>query len=169
MREGESRGFRDALGRFATGVSIITAIGNAGQKLGFTANSFSSVSLNPPLILFSLARSASIFEEFLEVQHLAVSVLRAHHLPVCQAFATPSSEKWRDVDLALGLRTAAPVLADALAVFECRVERHYEGGDHTIFLCQVLEFRLGPPGPPLVFYGGGWYDLQPLDSTRIDE
>jgi flavin reductase (DIM6/NTAB) family NADH-FMN oxidoreductase RutF len=132
----DPRDFRNALGTYATGVTIITAAGDAGAPHGLTCNSFTSVSLNPPLVLWSLvvySRNMSVFQN---ASHFAVNVLGASQQALAVKFAKPSSRKFEGVAWAPGLG-GAPLLADCVANFQCRTVDRYYGGDHVIFLGAV--------------------------------
>ncbi|MAS43872.1 MAG: hypothetical protein CML46_11750 [Rhodobacteraceae bacterium] len=148
---------RRALGRFATGVTVITTRAPDGTALGFTANSFNSVSLNPPLILWSLARKSERLGAYRGADSYAVNVLAAHQEGLARQFAGPAETRFRDVDWREGLG-GAPVLAGALAVFECAHEAVYPAGDHELFIGRV-ERVTETPGDPLTFFGGGFFTL----------
>jgi flavin reductase (DIM6/NTAB) family NADH-FMN oxidoreductase RutF len=157
----DTRAFRDALGCFATGVTVITAEGPAGP-VGFTANSFASVSLAPPLVLWSVARTSGRFAVFSGAEAFAIHVLGDTQADVCRRFARGSGL----FDAAEGGRNAqgVAVLPAALARLDCRLEARYDGGDHLILLGRVLECRRWP-GRPLIFsagkMGGFAADAQP--------
>lgn len=142
-----------ALATFATGVTIVTALARDGTKLGVTANSFNSVSLAPPLILVSLARTLFSFEEFLHAPAFAVNLLRLEQRELCHRFGRASSEKWNGVACSEGLH-GAPLLQERLAVFECTPYAQYDGGDHVIVVGRVARFATNPHADPLVYYGG---------------
>ncbi len=135
----DPRDLRRALGCFGTGVTIVTAQTADGRRAGLTANSFSSVSLNPPLVLWSLSVHAPSLSVFQEASHFAVNVLGAHQEELARHFARSSEDKFAGVDWRPGLGRA-PVLADTVAHFECKAaDRHY-GGDHVIFLGAVESY-----------------------------
>lgn len=160
--EGNERRFRDALGAFATGVTVVTAPGLNGPglngALGITANSFSSLSLDPPLVLWSPARASRRFQAFAEAEHFAIHVLAADQHPLCRHF----SRQGHDFDLPLIALNAqgVPVLPGCLAVFECAREAVHAGGDHAIIVGRVLAAR-HRPGAPLVFSGGAFGGFTP--------
>ena len=143
-----------ALGRFATGVTVITTVGADGAPLGFTANSFNSVSLDPPLILWSLARTSQRLGAYRGASHYAVNVLAAEQEGLARRFAGPAEDRYADVDWAPGLG-GAPVLAGVLACFECAHEAVYPAGDHELFIGRVMRAR-ETPGRPLTYFGGGF-------------
>lgn len=148
----DRRDYRRALGQFATGVTVVTAGTPDGRRIGITVNSFSSVSLDPPLILWSLARNAGSFQDFCSATHFAVNVLegKQHHLS--RQFSTPMPDKFSGVECAEG-RAGCPLLAGAVAWFVCRKVRQYDGGDHVIFLGEVEDYK-HQEGEPLVFHSG---------------
>lgn len=133
------RAFRNALGYFATGVTVISAV-HDGQPVGMTANSFSSVSLEPPLILWSVARNSKSFARLRNANHFAVNVLASDQAQLAMEFARSGGAKFQSVPWDAG-RTAAPLLRDVAAQFECTQEAVYEGGDHAIILGRVLHFQ----------------------------
>lgn len=155
-----------ALATFATGVTIVTARAHDGTKLGVTANSFNSVSLSPPLILVSLARTLFSFEEFLRAPAFAVNVLRLEQRELCYRFGRASAEKWNGVRCTEGLH-GAPLLEERLAVFECTPYAQYDGGDHVIVLGRVARFAANPNLEPLVYYGGALRSL--AERHRVGE
>lgn len=153
----DTRSFRSALGTFATGITVVTSIGPDGERLGFTANSFNSVSLDPPLVLFSLDRRAYSLKAFEAAGVFAINVLREDQEQVSTAFARALSNKWDSVNFETW-ETGCPILADALANFECETKSMHDGGDHVIFVGQVLALRTGE-GRPLLYYRGAYRQL----------
>ncbi len=149
----EPRDFKEALGCFATGVTVITAVGPRGELVGITANSFNSVSLDPPLILFSLNRRAYSLRAFLSTQAFAVNILRAGQEEISDRFARALEDKWSEIDYELW-DSGCPILTAALASFECKIRHTYHGGDHVIFVGEVLRLCHDPEGQPLLFHGG---------------
>jgi flavin reductase (DIM6/NTAB) family NADH-FMN oxidoreductase RutF len=143
---------RRALGRFATGVTVITARGADGRPLGFTANSFNSVSIDPPLILWSLSRRSERLGAYRGASAYAVNILTAAQEGLARQFAAPAEDRFDGVVWEEGLE-GAPVLPDALAVFECLHEAVYPAGDHELFIGRVERVR-ERPGKPLTFFGG---------------
>jgi 4-hydroxyphenylacetate 3-hydroxylase, reductase component len=152
----DARAFRSALSTFATGVTVITTVGEDGALIGNTASSFNSVSLDPPLVLWSLARSAFSFAAYEKAEHFAVNVLREGHDDLSHRFSRSASHKWQGIDYETW-ETGCPVLPNALAIFECRKRHVYDGGDHAIFVGEVLKFDHDPKGKPLVFWRGGYH------------
>src|SRR6266446_4073088 len=149
------REFRDALGWFATGVTVITTRSKEGDLVGFTANSFTSVSLDPPLVLFSLNRGAQSLPIFEGCAHFAVNILAEHQAELSSRFATASHDKWEGVAVETW-ENGCPILADALANFECAVHAVHDGGDHRIFLGRVLRMQARGAGKPLLFSRGAY-------------
>ena len=143
---------RGALGRFATGVTIISCRDGAGLPVGLTANSFASLSLDPPLVLWSLRKVSSSLAAFDAAQHFAINVLAETQVDLSRRFAAAQTDKFVDGAWADGLG-GAPVLAGCAAVFECSVEARHELGDHVLFIGRVL--RLADLAvAPLLFQGG---------------
>ena len=156
----EPEEFRAALGCFATGVTVISTVGPRGELIGITVNSFNSVSLDPPLILFSLNRRAYSLRAFLSTQAFAVNILRAGQEEISERFARALDDKWSGVDYELW-DSGCPILTDALANLECKTRHTYHGGDHVIFVGQVMRLRHDPEGRPLVFYASGYCGVTP--------
>lgn len=148
----DARHLRAALGRFATGVTVITTRTASGKLEGLTANSFAAVSLDPPLISWSLRRSALSFAGFLGANHFAVNVLCAEQHALCRHFTTPRLDKFEDIAFTEGVH-GAPILVGSLATFECRTETTFEGGDHLIFIGRVIRAAYRD-GEPLIFSAG---------------
>ncbi len=153
--------FRSALGMFATGVTIVTARTADGDLVGLTANSFNSVSLEPPLVLWSLSRSAASMVALSTGSHYAVNILAADQKELAERFAGKREDRWGGVEFISGL-SGAPLLAGAVATFECFNRSRYEEGDHVIFVGEVerCEHRAGVS--PLLFHGGKFYTEHPL-------
>jgi flavin reductase (DIM6/NTAB) family NADH-FMN oxidoreductase RutF len=148
----DRRDYRKALGQFATGVTVVTARACDGRKVGVTVNSFSSVSLDPPLILWSISRQTPSFTDFSNATHFAVNVLesRQHHLS--RQFSTPVPDKFAGVEFGEGTG-GVPLLHGAIAQFVCRKVRQYDGGDHVILVGEVEHYKYNE-GEPLVFHSG---------------
>lgn len=176
-RSFSDRDFRDALGLFATGVVVITSAGNTGgssdrsEYLGATVSSFSSVSLDPPLILFSIGRQSKAFAAWQSVDAFAVNILSENQSAISTRFARALTDKWEGVNASTGLG-GTPLLSDALAWIECRSYSKYDGGDHLIIVGEVLSLtaRSGAATRPLVFFGGKYrqLDVNPGISTPPD-
>ncbi|WP_341677234.1 flavin reductase family protein [Niveibacterium sp. SC-1] len=150
--------FRRALGMFATGITVITARTVDGRRIGLTVNSFNSVSLDPPLIVWSLAQHLPVAPDFEACTHFAVNVLAADQLALSRRFATRDTDKFVDLEVDEGLGSA-PLLRGCLATFECRNTIRHKGGDHTVFLGAVERVRHGE-GHPLLYFGGRYRWLE---------
>lgn len=148
--------FRAALGMFATGVTIVTACGADGAPVGLTANSFNSVSLDPPLVLWSLARSAGSMSAFQRGSHYAINILTAEQHTLAERFASQSTDRFVDLPFRTGAG-GAPVLEGAAAVFECYNRSRYEEGDHVIFVGEVERCTWRAAAQPLIFHGGRYF------------
>ncbi|WP_374524006.1 flavin reductase [Sphingopyxis sp.] len=144
--------FRNALGSFATGVTIVTTRDAAGQDCGLTANSFNSVSLDPPMVLWSLARNSMSMDAFRNADHFAVHILAADQEPLSNGFAKRGADKFAGLTLERGAGDV-PLLAGCAARFQCRTAYQYEGGDHVIFVGEVIAFDHDDRAP-LLFHGG---------------
>jgi flavin reductase (DIM6/NTAB) family NADH-FMN oxidoreductase RutF len=153
--------FRAALGMFATGVTIVTARTADGKVVGLTANSFNSVSLTPPLVLWSLSRAAASMPAFSTGSHYAINVLAADQMPLAERFATKGADRWSGVTFDEGLG-GAPLLHGAAATFECFNRSRYEEGDHVIFVGEVERCAHRFGASPLLFHGGRYYTEHPL-------
>lgn len=148
----DARSLRNAFGSFATGVTIVTTRDLDGTDAGLTANSFSSVSLKPPMVLWSLSRTSSSISAFNNAAHFAVHVLSAEQEELSTRFAAKGADKFAGVLVERG-PDGLPLLMHCAARFVCRTAYRHEGGDHVIFVGEVLEF-LHSERPPLVFHGG---------------
>jgi flavin reductase (DIM6/NTAB) family NADH-FMN oxidoreductase RutF len=155
----DSREFRDTLGCFATGITVITTVDREGAPVGFTANSFTALSLDPPLILFCLDRNATCFESFHRNRHFAVNVLSAEQQEISNRFAKTGADKWSGVKFESG-GDGAPILAGCLASLECEINEVFEGGDHVIFIGKVTGMRRSKDDPrPLLYFRGRYAAL----------
>lgn len=148
----DPQAFRAALGTFTTGVTIITTQAEDGSPVGITANSFNSVSLNPPLVLWSLAKNARSLPVFSTGKHWNVHVLSSEQETLSGRFAMQGENKFAEVELDAGV-SEAPLLQDCTARFQCRTAFQYEGGDHVIFVGEVLAFDHSERAP-LAFQSG---------------
>ena len=157
------RSLRNALGAFATGVTIVTTRGPAGD-IGLTANSFSSVSLNPPMVLWSLAKTSASIDAFRDAPHFAIHILSSEQEHLSTRFASKTPDRFAGLDLERG-PDDIPMLANCSARFTCRTAFQYEGGDHVIFVGEVVEFTHSRSGP-LVFHGGRYGMLFQKDATQ---
>ncbi|MBO9604271.1 MAG: flavin reductase family protein [Novosphingobium sp.] len=152
MKTIEPSEFRNALGRFATGVTVITTVDEAGLRYGVTANSYNSVSLDPPLVLWSLANTSRSMEAFAACKAFAVHILGAHQEELAMRFASRGEDKFADLDTREGFG-GVPLFDDCVAHFECVAENRFEGGDHQIFLGRVVNFE-ACDHEPLLFHRG---------------
>lgn len=150
----DPRALRDALGSFATGVTVVTApaAGRDRPPVGMTVNSFSSLSLDPPLILWSIKRSNPNLARFGEGGHFGVNILADDQAPLCGYFAQPRAGLLDEMPFHEGIG-GIPLLDQCCATFECVTQGLVEGGDHLLVIGRVLRFRNEPRGP-LVFHGG---------------
>ena len=147
------RQLRDAFGCFATGVTVVTTMGEDGVPVGLTANSFTSVSLDPPLLLFCLDRRSTSLQAFERAETFAVNVLHAGQEALSARFSRREPNRFAEADWATG-RCGAPVLSDVAAVFECRRHAVIDGGDHRIFFGRVEAVGCDGSYDPLVFFQG---------------
>lgn len=155
-----TRALRDVMGQFATGVTVVTAHGEKAH--GMTANAFTSVSLEPPLVLCCVAHTARLHPAILDARRFGVSVLAAEQESLARYFTNKSRPEgmaqFDRVDWFPGRHTGVPLLTGSLAWVECELAEVYEGGDHSIFLGTVLSAG-GEAGEPLVFAGGTFHHL----------
>lgn len=147
---------RHALGHFATGVTVITTRDATRQPVGVTVNSFNSVSLDPPLVLWSLARNAYSLAAFQHHGHFAVHVLAADQQEISNRFARAGSDKFCDLELEQGLADL-PLLPGCAAIFQCRTEAWHEGGDHIIMIGRILSYTCHDRHP-LLFHRGRYLE-----------
>ncbi len=156
------RDFRDALGSFATGVTIVTTRGKDGEPVGLTVNSFASVSLEPPLVLWSQSLYAQSLPAFQEASHFVVNVLAADQVELAKRFAGAHDNRFLNVEHIVPDH-GAPVIASCAAHFECRNDARYYGGDHIIFLGRVERYA-HVRKPTLLFCHGRYMSGQPLEA-----
>lgn len=149
----DTRRFRQTLGCFPTGVAIATTKGAAGQPVGLTVSSFNSVSLNPPLILWSLDEDSDSWDSFNAATHFAINILSAEQAELCNRFSATLDDRFEGQGWQAGTG-GVPVLDGVLAVLECRVWARYPGGDHVILVGEVLAHSSDPEKSPLVYAGG---------------
>jgi acyl-coenzyme A synthetase/AMP-(fatty) acid ligase/flavin reductase (DIM6/NTAB) family NADH-FMN oxidoreductase RutF len=160
--------FRAALGAFTTGVTVVTTKGTDGSDTGLTANSFNSVSLDPPMVLWSLSRSSLNLEAFTAARYFAIHVLSSEQQEISRRFATRSVDKFSNLELERGPGDI-PLLADCAARFICETTYHYEGGDHIIFVGTVQRFDQSEKSP-LLFHGGQYARiLKPPEKRDTSE
>jgi flavin reductase (DIM6/NTAB) family NADH-FMN oxidoreductase RutF len=159
----DPRDFRNALGQFATGVTVVTTRTSAGEPIGLTANSFSSVSLSPPLVLWSLSLRSPNLPNFLQATHFAINVLARDQIALSQRFSKPMPNKFEGIactDSASGM----PLLTGTSAHFECRTEARHYSGDHVIFIGHVLHYSHADR-EALGYYRGRYISTAPIEPT----
>jgi flavin reductase (DIM6/NTAB) family NADH-FMN oxidoreductase RutF/pimeloyl-ACP methyl ester carboxylesterase len=155
----EPRVLRDALGCFATGVTVVTTVSESGTPFGLTANSFTSVSLDPPLVLFSLARSSTSLSTFAGASRFAVNVLHIGQQPLSGRFAQRDVARFEGVEWAIRVPGGSPILGNSLASFDCQRYSVHDGGDHLIFIGQVTHAWFEPRRDPLLYFRGKYRRL----------
>jgi len=153
----DQRQFRNALGQFPTGVAIVTTLARDGAPIGVTVNSFSSVSLDPAMILWSLDKRAFSLPAFQAAPRFAVHILSEHQEALSNRFARASDEKFSQLELCRGLG-GVPLLTDCAAIFECTTAHLYDGGDHLIIVGRVERFAT-EDRQPLLFHRGRYARL----------
>ncbi len=145
---------RTVLGHFATGVAIITAL-DGDEPVGMACNSFTSVSLEPQLVLFCAAKSSTTWPHIQAAQKWAANILSEESEEVCRLFAQKGADRFAHIAYSTG-RTGAPVLDAAIAFVDCETVAEHDAGDHLIVVGRVLELGYAPEGKPLLFYRGGY-------------
>ena len=154
----DGRELRNALGRFATGVCLITLETIDGDALALTANSFSSVSLDPPLVLWNLQNNSDVFEHYAQGRYFAINILADNQQPLSDSYARKGEHSLDPDHFRRGVK-GSPVINGALVSFECELEATHEGGDHLIIVGRVLEMTAADGGDPLLFFGGAYRAL----------
>ena len=152
FRDFDPDALRDVLGHFATGVTVITTLGDGGAPVGLAVNSFASVSLDPPLVLWSLALKSPSLGAFRRHPSFAINIMCDRSKDVALNFATPSDSKFANVSWVPGLN-GIPILDDVAAVLECNIENRIPAGDHEIYLGRVCSFAKAEKSP-LLFHKG---------------
>ncbi|WP_448212065.1 flavin reductase family protein [Colwellia sp. MEBiC06753] len=147
--------FRHALGKFPTGVTIITTKNQDNEYIGITASSFNSVSLNPPLILWSIDKNARSLPSFPDNGHYAIHVLKDDQQALSNKFARQGEDKFAGINITEGLGNV-PLLDEYCVRFQCRCEHQYDGGDHIIMVGRVLDFDTNDSDNPLIFHSGSY-------------
>jgi 3-hydroxy-9,10-secoandrosta-1,3,5(10)-triene-9,17-dione monooxygenase reductase component len=152
----DTQHFRRVLGLFATGVVAVTAVDpDTGRPAGLAANSFTAVSLRPPLVSVSVARTSTTWPRIKAAREHCINILAEHQRRICLQLATPGADKFRDVAW-MASPTGHPILEGALGWLECAVEMEHEAGDHVIVISRVMRLDMRPDEPPLIFYRGGY-------------
>ena len=149
--------FRQCLGKFGTGVTVVTCADQDGNPCGITANSFSSVSLDPPLVLWNIAKVSNSLSAYMNAKHFVINVLSADQAGLSSHFAKSDHTLFRDIEYSLSA-DGAPLLPGTLASFECRTHEIHDCGDHYIIIGEVLRFTSSEKDP-LLFYGGSYRQL----------
>lgn len=168
-----AREFRDALGLFPTGVAVVTTVDEKGQPQGITVNSFTSVSLDPPLVLVSIARTSRNFELFNKTTHFAINLLHEEQRAVSNAFASQAvADRFSQVKHRPG-HGNSPLIEAHLVGFECETWARYDGGDHVLLLGKVMKLSLAPdrPAKPLLYFRGQYRELSDVaeaPSVRLE-
>ncbi|WP_085991182.1 flavin reductase family protein [Oceanobacillus senegalensis] len=154
----DARDFRDIVGNFSTGVTVITTKNGEQKSIGFTANSFTSLSLNPKLVLFSIDKKSSTYNEFMETKHFAINILASDQVDVSKQFSKRGVDRFEGVAFYEDA-SGSPILPDTLAYLDCKVTDHCAGGDHTIVIGEVLSGKADPEKEPLIFFKGKYVNL----------
>jgi len=145
---------RTVLGHFATGVAIITAV-DGGEPVGMACNSFTSVSLEPQLVMFCAAKSSSTWPRIQAAHKWAANILAEDGEQVCRLFAEKGADRFAKIAYGTG-RSGAPILDDAIAYVDCETVAEHDAGDHLLVVGKVLELGYAAEGKPLLFYRGGY-------------
>lgn len=164
----DTRDFRNALGKFATGVTVITTKDAKGEQYGVTASSFNAVSMTPPLILWSIDKGAYSKDVYCQAEHFVVNILASDQVPISNRFAQRGENKFKDIDVEEGVGGSARIIG-AVAHFECRTWQVYEGGDHFIIVGEVLEYDYQDGCGSLVFHGGRYALPEPHPMMLAEE
>ncbi|OVZ54328.1 hypothetical protein CDO44_26645 [Pigmentiphaga sp. NML080357] len=160
-----AREFRNALGLFATGVAVATA-SNHRHRAGITINSFASVSLSPPLVLFSAAKTLNSIDTFNDAAGFTINVLSADQASLSAQFAKAGEDKWLNVGTAAG-KHGGIVITPCLVSFDCKLHAKCDGGDHVIFIGEVTDIIDGTGDQPLLYFRGSYRDLAPRSGARL--
>ncbi|MGB0261703.1 MAG: flavin reductase family protein [Henriciella sp.] len=164
--EFDSRTLRDALGRYVTGVTVITTLSQSSQKIGITANSFNSVSLQPPLVLWSVDKKARSFGAFHTATHFAVHVLAEDQRDISKQFASAHTDKFNGITTQPGLG-GVPILQDCAVCLECAAYAQHPAGDHVIYIAEVKKLTVNKGVEPLVYHRGDYRILAKHRSEPI--
>ncbi len=149
---------RSAFGRFATGVTVVTTVGPNGRNVGMTASSFNSVSLDPPMVLWSAGTQASEYEVFANCEKFAVHVLSEKQTNLSNRFATPNIDKFEGVDWKLSSHNL-PVLDSCPLCLQCETVASHQASDHRIIIGLVIDVNFASEEPPLLYYGSAYHKL----------
>lgn len=159
MGDFDQKAFRNACGMFATGITVVTTVGPEGEPVGMTVNSFTSVSLDPPLVLWNVGNHARSFALFSTTAHYAVHILHKEQEALSSHFATRGDDKFRDLNWSLGI-VGSPILPDYAVCFQCTMEHVYPGGDHNILVGRVVAFEDRGNQEALLFFRGKYRRLE---------
>ena len=158
----DQREYRNAVGCFATGITVVTTLDKAGERIGITANSFSSVSLDPPLLLFCVDAKINSFDAFENCEHFNVNVLSEDQRELSNNFARSNDEKWNGIEHGYG-DNGCPLFENSIAVLECDNHAIYEGGDHLILVGQVTKITYQATDcRPLLYFKGSYAKISEL-------
>lgn len=157
--------FKDVFANWPAGVSVVTCTGTDGKPHGFTASSVISVSLEPPLVLFALKRTARSMSHFLEATSCAINMLRKDQQELSTRFSTPHPDRFGDLGYVAGAQTGAPLLDGAWGKLECTMHAQYDGGDHVLFVGRIVAIEY-EGGDPLVYHRRGYRTLVDSDSEE---
>jgi flavin reductase (DIM6/NTAB) family NADH-FMN oxidoreductase RutF len=151
--------YRKTLGQFPTGVTVITTLSDTGEPVGMTASSFNSVSMDPPLILWSIDHRAHSLEIFENCKHFAINILSDQQKDVSNLFASTGADKFKDTEFTEGVGKS-PLLPNCIAQLECRTWNTYDGGDHTIIVGEVMACTHDETQSALLFYQGDYAEVK---------
>ena len=154
--------FKRCMSKFATGITIVTTLASDGKKVGVTVNSFNSVSLDPLLILFSLKKKSYFYQYFDECRYCTVNILSHEQKYLSEIFTKTLEEDWKKVQTVSNTETSSPAIADTLAFLECEVFMKHDGGDHTIFVCKVMNLVEQKHADPLIYFASEYRVLDNL-------
>lgn len=154
----DGRELRNALGRFATGVCVISTLNEKGDAIGMTANSFSSVSLDPPLVLWSLQNGSEVFNSYASPGSFTINILSSEQMDLSNFYAKKGDHLMLPAHYRQGIN-GAPVIRGALVSFECDLHATHDGGDHLIIVGRVQNLVSKPTGEPLLFFSGAYREL----------
>ncbi|SFD43398.1 NADH-FMN oxidoreductase RutF, flavin reductase (DIM6/NTAB) family [Lentibacillus persicus] len=149
----DPRAFRNVVGNFSTGVTVITTKNEVGNPIGFTANSFTSLSLDPKLVLFNIDKNSSNYDVFMNTNYFAINVLASDQTGISKQFSTRGIDRFEGVAY-FEDTSGSPILPETIAYLDCKVSTHYEGGDHIIVIGEVLSGEANPNKEPLIFFKG---------------
>lgn len=157
----DTRLLRDVLGCFATGVCIVTALTQDGKPVGLTVNSFTSVSLDPPLVLACIARTSTSIDTLQTCEHFSINLLQTDQEEISNVFAKRGSDRFSEVIWSAG-ENGSPLIDQSLAIIECTQHAVHDGGDHIILVGKVVTAKFDPDKDPLLYYGGQYRHLNPI-------